>query len=147
MKSNKTLSGVFGFLAYIWLAGFVILFILGIFGIFISEGFSGVASTLSPFNFVNYLVVLLGLSPFIIFQKLRDYFAGVKSLPQGMRGDLAIRALGVFNEEKRVSPSLLVKKLKLSYAEAAGLMSYMEEQKYISGGNGKPWKLLVKFPQ
>lgn len=51
---------VFG---YIWLSLASILILVGIVGVWMKEGFSGVQALLSPFNVINWIVTVLTLAP------------------------------------------------------------------------------------
>ncbi len=59
----RHLSKVCSVLGYVWLtlAGFLIL--IGIAGVWMKEGFSGVQDLLSPFNIANWLVTIITLAP------------------------------------------------------------------------------------
>jgi hypothetical protein len=48
---------------YIWLTLATILILLGIIGVWMKEGFSGVQSLLSPFNIINWILTVLTLAP------------------------------------------------------------------------------------
>lgn len=48
---------------YIWLTLFSILIFVGIVGVWMKEGFSGVQSLLSPFNIINWIVTAFTLAP------------------------------------------------------------------------------------
>ena len=50
-------------LGYIWLLLAGILILMGIGGVWMKEGFSGVQDLLSPFNVVNWLVTVATLAP------------------------------------------------------------------------------------
>jgi hypothetical protein len=48
---------------YIWLTLASILIFVGIVGVWMKEGFSGVQSLLSPFNIINWVLTVLTLAP------------------------------------------------------------------------------------
>jgi hypothetical protein len=48
---------------YIWLTLASILILVGIIGVWMKEGFSGVQSLLSPFNIINWILTVLTLAP------------------------------------------------------------------------------------
>jgi hypothetical protein len=48
---------------YIWLAGASLLIIVGIIGVWMKKGFSGVQELLSSYNVVNWLVTVITLAP------------------------------------------------------------------------------------
>ena len=50
-------------LGYVWLILAGILILVGIAGVWMSQGFSGVQVLLSPFNIVNWVVTLLTVAP------------------------------------------------------------------------------------
>ncbi len=50
-------------LGYILLVLAIILILIGIVGVWMKEGFSGVQDLLSPFNIINWLVTLATLAP------------------------------------------------------------------------------------
>ncbi len=57
-------------LGYIWLMVTGILILVGIGGIWMKEGFSGVQDLLSPSNVVNYIAMAIALIPGIVLLKL-----------------------------------------------------------------------------
>ncbi len=57
-------------LGYIWLVVTGILILVGIAGVWIKEGFSGVQDLLSPSNVVNYIAMAIALIPGIVLLKL-----------------------------------------------------------------------------
>lgn len=69
MKVWATICKVFG---YIWLVLAGLLILVGIIGVWMKEGFSGVQNLLSPFNVVNYIVTLITLAPGIGLLMLSD---------------------------------------------------------------------------
>ncbi len=50
---------------YVWAALATLLVVVGLIGIWMKEGFSGVQETFSPFNVLNYIVTLIIFSPAI----------------------------------------------------------------------------------
>lgn len=50
-------------LGYVWLTLAVILIAVGIVGVWMTRGFSGVQELLSPWNIVNWLVTVITLAP------------------------------------------------------------------------------------
>lgn len=48
---------------YVWLILAGILIFMGIIGVWIKSGFSGVQAILSPFNIINWLVMVITLAP------------------------------------------------------------------------------------
>lgn len=48
---------------YIWLSLASILIFIGIVGVWMKDGFSGVQALLSPFNVINWIVTVLTLAP------------------------------------------------------------------------------------
>jgi len=60
MKLWITVLNIFG---YIWLILASLFIIVGIVGVWMNEGFSGVQELLSPFNVVNWIVTVLTLAP------------------------------------------------------------------------------------
>jgi len=48
---------------YVWLTLACIFIFIGIIGVWMKSGFSGVQELLSPFNFANWLVTLITLAP------------------------------------------------------------------------------------
>ena len=48
---------------YIWLVGACLMIIIGIIGIWMEKGFSGIQELLSPFNISNWIVTVLTLAP------------------------------------------------------------------------------------
>ena len=63
-------------LGYIWIVIAVIVIVLGMAGVWIKQGFSGIQEILSPFNFANWLLTLITIAPgiglLILSNKLRD---------------------------------------------------------------------------
>jgi hypothetical protein len=59
-------------LGYIWLVLAGLLILVGIAGVWMKEGFSGVQDLLSPFNVVNYIVTIVTLAPGIGLLMLSD---------------------------------------------------------------------------
>ncbi len=57
-------------LGYIWLVVTGLLILVGIAGVWMKEGFSGVQDLLSPSNVVNYIAMVIALIPGIILLKL-----------------------------------------------------------------------------
>ncbi|MGR3174787.1 MAG: hypothetical protein ACUZ8N_09335 [Candidatus Scalindua sp.] len=57
-------------LGYIWLVVAGLLILVGIAGVWMKEGFSGVQDLLSPFNVVNYIAMVIVLVPGIGLLKL-----------------------------------------------------------------------------
>lgn len=57
-------------LGYIWLVVAGLLILVGIAGVWMKEGFSGVQDLLSPFNVVNYIAMVIILVPGIGLLKL-----------------------------------------------------------------------------
>ena len=51
---------------YIWLTLASILIIVGIIGVWMKGGFSGVQSLLSPFNIINWILTVLTLAPGLV---------------------------------------------------------------------------------
>lgn len=51
---------VFG---YVWLVLAGLLILVGIFGVWLKDGFGGVQTLLSPFNITNWFVTVLTLAP------------------------------------------------------------------------------------
>jgi len=72
----KFLSILFKVLGYIWLILAVIVILIGLAGVWMKQGFSGVQEILSPFNFTNWFLTLVTIAPGIGFLmlsgKLRD---------------------------------------------------------------------------
>ncbi len=60
MKFWATVSKVLG---YIWLMFASLLISVGIVGVWMKEGFSGVQDLMSPYNVTNYIVTVITLSP------------------------------------------------------------------------------------
>jgi hypothetical protein len=60
MKFLATFCKVLG---YVWLIAAGILIFIGIVGVWMKEGFSGVQQLLSPFNIANWLMTLITLAP------------------------------------------------------------------------------------
>ena len=54
---------LFKTLGYILVVAACALILIGIFGVYIKEGFGGVQATLSPFNVVNWLLTIAALAP------------------------------------------------------------------------------------
>ena len=50
-------------LGYVWLVLAVLLILVGIGGVWMKEGFGGVMTLLSPFNFANWFVTALTVAP------------------------------------------------------------------------------------
>ena len=48
---------------YIWLTLASIVILVGIIGVWMKEGFSGVQDLLSPFNVINWIVTIVTLAP------------------------------------------------------------------------------------
>ena len=48
---------------YVWLVLASIFILIGIYGVWMKSGFSGVQELLSPFNIVNWLVTVVTLAP------------------------------------------------------------------------------------
>lgn len=59
----KFLAILFKILGYIWLCAASLLIAAGIIGVFLKEGFSGVQDLMSPFNVLNYLLIMITLAP------------------------------------------------------------------------------------
>ena len=59
-------------LGYIWLVVAGLLILVGIAGVWMKEGFSGVQDLLSPFNVVNYIAMVIILVPGIGLLKLSE---------------------------------------------------------------------------
>ena len=57
-------------LGYIWLMVTGILILVGIAGVWMKEGFSGVQDLLNPSNVVNYIAMAIALIPGIVLLKL-----------------------------------------------------------------------------
>ncbi len=57
-------------LGYIWLVVTGLMILVGIAGVWMKEGFSGVQDLLSPFNVVNYIAMVIVLVPGIGLLKL-----------------------------------------------------------------------------
>lgn len=60
MKFWATVSKVIG---YIWLVLACLLILVGIVGVWMKQGFSGVQDLLTPFNVINGVVTLITLAP------------------------------------------------------------------------------------
>lgn len=60
MKIWTKILKIFG---YAWLTLGVLLICVGIFGVWMQEGFTGVQSLLSPFNITNWIFTLITLAP------------------------------------------------------------------------------------
>ena len=69
MKFWVTYCKVIG---YIWLVVTGLLILVGIAGVWMKEGFSGVQDLLSPFNVVNYIAMVITLVPGIGLLKLSE---------------------------------------------------------------------------
>jgi len=50
-------------LGYIWISIGMILILIGYLGVYLEKGFPGVRTLLSPFNIINYIVVVATLAP------------------------------------------------------------------------------------
>jgi hypothetical protein len=61
-------------LGYIWLVLASLLILIGIAGVWMKEGLSGVQDLLSPFNVVNYIVTIMTLAPGIGLLMLSNKF-------------------------------------------------------------------------
>ena len=59
-------------LGYIWLGVTGLIIVVGIAGVWMREGFSGVQDLLSPFNMVNYIAMAITLIPGIVLLKLSE---------------------------------------------------------------------------
>ncbi|MGE3153691.1 MAG: hypothetical protein AB7G48_13255 [Nitrospiraceae bacterium] len=59
-------------LGYVWLVLAGLLILVGIVGVWMKEGFSGVQDLLSPFNVANYVVTIITLAPGIGLLMLSD---------------------------------------------------------------------------
>ncbi len=59
-------------LGYIWLVVTGLIIVVGIAGVWMREGFSGVQDLLSPFNMVNYIAMAITLIPGIVLLKLSE---------------------------------------------------------------------------
>jgi hypothetical protein len=75
----KALPLFFKVLGHIWMALFVIAFIVSIIGMFLAEpsfyhGWKRVTATLSPFNIANWIVTVVCILPGIGFYKASEYF-------------------------------------------------------------------------
>ena len=72
MKFLATLCKVLG---YVWLTIAVIVIFIGIVGVWMKEGFSGVQQLLNPFNIANWLITVITFAPgiglLILSDKLR----------------------------------------------------------------------------
>jgi len=68
MKTYKILKT----LANIYLLLFFIVWCIGMFGIWLSDGIQGVQDTLSPFNFANLFVTLVLVSPGLLLYTLAN---------------------------------------------------------------------------
>lgn len=60
MKLWITVLKVFG---YIWVTLAAILILVGVVGVWMKGGFSAVQELLSPFNIVNWVVMVIALAP------------------------------------------------------------------------------------
>jgi hypothetical protein len=69
MRFWATVAKVLG---YIWLVLAGLLILAGIAGVLMKEGFSGVQELLSPFNLINYIVMLTTLAPGIALLMLAE---------------------------------------------------------------------------
>lgn len=69
-------------LGYIWLVSAGILIFLGIAGVWMKEGFSGVQDLLSPFNMVNWVVTVATLAPGIGLLMLSDKLKSKQTIRQ-----------------------------------------------------------------
>ena len=72
MKIIVLVTKVFGI---IWIIAAVLLILVGLYGVWIKEGFTGVTQLLSPFNVTNWIVTILTLAPgfglLLLSEKLR----------------------------------------------------------------------------
>jgi len=59
----KFWSGVCKVIAWVWLTIASIFILIGIVGVWMKDGFSGVQHLLSPFNVINWLVTMITLAP------------------------------------------------------------------------------------
>ncbi len=59
-------------LGYIWLVVTGLIIVVGIAGVWMKEGYSGVQDLLSPFNMVNYIAMAITLVPGIVLLKLSE---------------------------------------------------------------------------
>ena len=79
MKFWSTTCKVLG---YIWLVLAGLLILVGIIGVWMKEGFSGIQDLLSPFNIANYIVTIITLAPGIgllmLSEKLENKANAVK---------------------------------------------------------------------
>jgi hypothetical protein len=69
MKFLATLCKVLG---YVWLIVAGIVIFIGIVGVWMKQGFSGVQELLSPFNVANWFVTVITLAPGIGLLMLSD---------------------------------------------------------------------------
>lgn len=69
MKFLATFCKVLG---YVWLIAAGIVIFIGIVGVWMNEGFSGVQQLLSPFNIANWLITVITLAPGIGLLFLSD---------------------------------------------------------------------------
>lgn len=69
MKFCASICKVIG---YIWLVLAGLLIVMGIIGVWINDGFSGVQEILSPFNVVNYIVTAITIAPGLGLLALSD---------------------------------------------------------------------------
>ena len=69
MKFFATFCKVLG---YVWLVAAGIVIFIGIVGVWMKEGFSGVQQLLSPFNIANWLITVITLAPGIGLLFLSD---------------------------------------------------------------------------
>ena len=63
MTSRTVWIVVLRIFGYLWVTLAVIAILIGIAGVWMKDGFSGVQDLLSPFNIVNYLVMAITLAP------------------------------------------------------------------------------------
>ena len=66
--------------AYVWLTAAVLLILVGIAGTWMKGGFGAVQELMSPFNVLNYVVMVLTLAPGI------GALAWAERLAKGQRG-------------------------------------------------------------
>ena len=75
MNFWATVSKIIG---YIWLVLAGPLILVGIYGVWMKEGFSGVQNLMSPFNVTNYIVMIITLAPgiglLVLSEKLKTKF-------------------------------------------------------------------------
>jgi hypothetical protein len=60
MKALTVILKVFG---WIWLVCAGVFILIGYWGVWMKEGFSGITALLSPFNIINWLTTILTLAP------------------------------------------------------------------------------------